>query len=352
MDQGQHPSAPVDIAVANAHRAVGWTQAHARGDVPDALPYGLDRLAERGYDLGLVGTARPGRSRRALGKLMGEVWLPSGRRRRPGAPLVAWDERAGVPHLLGRSDGPILSGCIWATEPDAPRRVKAIARQALHRARYVIVLSAAQVPVLLSWGIPEERVAVVPFGVDVDFWSSGRDVRTDEVFTCVAVGNDRRRDFRTLSMAWGALRRLGRDQQLVLAANRPVPDIPEARRIDVPHRELRDEVYGSADVSLVLTLDNLHGSGITSVLESMACRVPVVATDLPGMREYVRHMETGWLVPPGDVDSVVEAVTTLRSDRLLARRLAGNAKRAVAQQFTSATMAHRIGDLVDASRER
>jgi glycosyltransferase involved in cell wall biosynthesis len=192
---------------------------------------------------------------------------------------------------------------------------------------------------------------VVPFGIDVDFWTGGSR-SAEHPFTCVAVGNDRRRDFATLGVAWQRLRETDPAARLVLAANRTVPSFPAAERVDVPHRELRDGVYGGADVSLVLTLPNLHGSGMTSVLESMACKVPVVATDLPGIRPYVRHLETGWLVPPGDPAAVVDAVRTLREDDSLARRLTDAACHEVRDRFSSGGMARRLAEVVDDIRDR
>ncbi|OEU50046.1 MAG: hypothetical protein BA871_02425 [Desulfuromonadales bacterium C00003096] len=40
------------------------------------------------------------------------------------------------------------------------------------------------------------------------------------------------------------------------------------------------------------------------VLEAMAAALPVLATDIEGTRELIQHGQTGWLVPPGDVDAL------------------------------------------------
>jgi glycosyltransferase involved in cell wall biosynthesis len=46
----------------------------------------------------------------------------------------------------------------------------------------------------------------------------------------------------------------------------------------------------------------------TVILESMACAVPVVSTDIPGVRELVTDGETGWLVPTGDAAALAKAI--------------------------------------------
>jgi glycosyltransferase involved in cell wall biosynthesis len=46
----------------------------------------------------------------------------------------------------------------------------------------------------------------------------------------------------------------------------------------------------------------------TVIFESMACGVPVIATNIPGTRELVRHGHTGWLVEPKDSKALAEAI--------------------------------------------
>lgn len=75
-----------------------------------------------------------------------------------------------------------------------------------------------------------------------------------------------------------------------------------------------------------------EGWGITN-LEAAACATPVVASDSPGIRESVRHGETGFLVPHGDVDAFAAAFRRLAGDRTLVTSL-GTRARAFAESFT------------------
>jgi glycosyltransferase involved in cell wall biosynthesis len=68
-----------------------------------------------------------------------------------------------------------------------------------------------------------------------------------------------------------------------------------------------------------------------SVLEAMRAGLPVVASDVGGVREAVAHGETGLLVPPGDAEALRAAIARLAGDASL-RRVFGDAARRVYEQ--------------------
>jgi glycosyltransferase involved in cell wall biosynthesis len=62
-------------------------------------------------------------------------------------------------------------------------------------------------------------------------------------------------------------------------------------------------VYRSADV--VVLCSDWEGTP-NVLLEALACGLPVIASDVGGVSEIVKHGENGFLVPPGDVEQLVE----------------------------------------------
>jgi glycosyltransferase involved in cell wall biosynthesis len=58
----------------------------------------------------------------------------------------------------------------------------------------------------------------------------------------------------------------------------------------------------------------MEGWGIT-VIEANACRTPVVASDVPGLRDSVHDRETGILVPHGDVNLLAAQITHILKDK-------------------------------------
>lgn len=75
-----------------------------------------------------------------------------------------------------------------------------------------------------------------------------------------------------------------------------------------------------------------EGWGITN-LEAAASGTPVVASNSPGIRESVRHGETGYLVRHGDVAALGDAMTRLAGSIELVRRLGAQGRR-FAETFT------------------
>lgn len=71
-----------------------------------------------------------------------------------------------------------------------------------------------------------------------------------------------------------------------------------------------------------------------AVLEAMACGLPVVATDVGGTREAVVDGETGWLVRPGDCETIVARLRVLLSDQVLRRRMGDAARLRVERNFS------------------
>ena len=81
-----------------------------------------------------------------------------------------------------------------------------------------------------------------------------------------------------------------------------------------------------------------EGWGITN-LEAAASGTPVIASNSPGIRESVRHGETGFLVRHGEIAAMADSMRFLSGERALVERL-GVAARHFAEGFTWARAAN------------
>lgn len=74
-----------------------------------------------------------------------------------------------------------------------------------------------------------------------------------------------------------------------------------------------------------------------AVLEGMAAGLPVVATDVGGVRELLTpdaRRPAGLVVPPSNPEALSQALTRVLSDQALARRLGRNGRALAAQRFS------------------
>jgi glycosyltransferase involved in cell wall biosynthesis len=68
-----------------------------------------------------------------------------------------------------------------------------------------------------------------------------------------------------------------------------------------------------------------EGWGITNV-EAAGCGTPSLASDSPGLRDSVRHGETGYLVPHADPTALAERMLALAEDPSLVAKLGRQAR--------------------------
>jgi len=288
-----------------------WRRRHDLGEVPDALPYGLDRLGRHGVDL----RVRPP---------LPQSWRPIARVARRGgyewveavaAPVpadaevcVCWEERIGAPRALrsGRRVA-VASGAIWITDSSGPLHRMAI--EGLRRCAVVWALSGAQLSPLTDMGVPRSRVEQLVFGVDADFFTRPDGVDREPGLV-VSAGRDPHRDWPTLLDAFAEVRRHRPDARLEIAS--PVPLTPAPGVTLHPHltHSAFRALLARAWVVAVPTRDNLHVSGMTTALEAKAVQAPVLVSRTPGIEDYVTQKE-GRLLRVGDVASWAGALLDL-----------------------------------------
>ena len=95
------------------------------------------------------------------------------------------------------------------------------------------------------------------------------------------------------------------------------------------------EMLGGFDVFVQPSLYESQG---LAILEAMSAGIPVVATDVGGVRDVVRHEETGLLAPASDPRALAARILRMLADHDLGHRLVERAGREVRERFSSTTM--------------
>jgi len=97
------------------------------------------------------------------------------------------------------------------------------------------------------------------------------------------------------------------------------------------HREDMPEVFAQSNIVVLPS----YREGLPKVLlEAASCGRAIVATDVPGCREIVRHNENGLLVPPHDSKSLADALKSLIGNPELRARMGTRGREIVEAEFS------------------
>jgi glycosyltransferase involved in cell wall biosynthesis len=328
-----YPRAPGDVAGRFIAEAV--ERLRARGlEVEVVSPAGF-RHYGLAYGAGIVGNLRRRPWRALLLPLFLLSFARSARKAARDADVVHahWLPSAGVALLTGR---PTIAQ-VWGTDVELARRLPWLARAILRRARLVVAPSSALASDAQALGAGEVRV--IPSGVDVPTAIGEED---DPAFVLFAG---------RLSPEKGVLELVeaANGVPLVIVGDGPLRErVPGARGF-VPHEELV-ALYERAAVVAVPSFR--EGFGVVCA-EAMAHGRPVVASAVGGLLDLVADGETGFHVPPGDVEALRSALQRLLEDPELRRRMGEAGRERVRERFSwDAVTDATIAAYGDASGER
>jgi glycosyltransferase involved in cell wall biosynthesis len=271
----------------------------------------------------------------------------------------------GVPFVLEVRDlwpEAILDLSLMRPGP-AVEALRHLARFLYHRAARVVLVTQAFADRLSGQGVAREKLAVIPNGADLRFFSPGVDGRSarttlglhPEQFVVGYVGSHgvshgldavleaaaRQPEVCYLLVGDGAEReRLLAERDRRGLAN--VRMLPSVARAEVPG------LYAAADVCLVPLRDvPLFETFVPSKLfEVLAAGRPIIGAVRGEAREILRRSGGALLVEPGDGAAIAEAAEHLRADPPLRAALARQGRAFVEQHYDRDALAGRYLDLL------
>jgi glycosyltransferase involved in cell wall biosynthesis len=107
----------------------------------------------------------------------------------------------------------------------------------------------------------------------------------------------------------------------------------------------RDDVSALLSIMDVFVLPSLSEGLSIALLEAMAAGKPVIATNVGGNPELVVDGETGFSVPPRDVDALAAKLCLILEDTDYARNLGENGRKRVQEKFSLQAMANNYQQL-------
>ena len=216
-----------------------------------------------------------------------------------------------------------IAAAVWSSERLIPT---------LYRGRPFVAISESSKTDLIERGIPEADIVVSHPGIE----PARIAVETAVPRACSVVYVGRLETYKKIDVMLRAMARLGerfpRAEITIIGRGRAQSRLEaQARELGLAERtrftgfvsdEERDHLLARARVCVCPS--QKEGWGLT-VIESNATGTPVVATDADGLRDSVRHGETGFLVADDDVEGFARRIGELLEDDDLAVRMSGAA---------------------------
>ncbi len=194
-----------------------------------------------------------------------------------------------------------------------------------------------------EYGVKVNQIEVLPPGVDIEVWRPKPAARSSSgPLKILFVGGDfHRKGGNTLLTAFQALPRSSAELHLVTRTPAPSGEGIRSYHGLQPNQLELIEVFQQCDVFVLPTEAEAFG---IAAIEASAVGLPVIATHVGGLIDVVVEGETGYLIKPGDTQTLTAHLRKLLENKPLRDRL-GQAARARAEtRFNARHTAQQISE--------
>jgi len=210
----------------------------------------------------------------------------------------------------------------------------------------VITVSDSTKQDLVNLGYPADVVHIVYNGLDWELYrsldASSRE-NDEKENLCVYIGRiTPYKNLEDLLEAWKIIEQEEDEPKLIIAGRAERKYLEKLRRIarELGLERIRFMINISQQEKLhllrkakALVYTSVREGWGQTVLEAAACKTPTIAYNVPGLRDSVKHMETGLLVELGNIQELAESMELLLKDDELREELSKNAAK-WAEQFS------------------
>lgn len=194
----------------------------------------------------------------------------------------------------------------------------------------ILVLSENSRQTFIAEGYAKEKIRIVPYGVDSDFFKP--QTPKDDIFRVVFIGTlSLRKGFQYLLEAWQLLKL--KNAELVLAGPLSADSRYALKKFDgkivfkilgpLKSMEEVSALYNQASVCVFPSIEEGFGMVVT---EAMASGIPVIVSENVGAKDVINDREEGFIVPIRDARAIKEAILYLYEDRNKREQMAEKAR--------------------------
>lgn len=261
-----------------------------------------------------------------------------------------WRFRSRTPYLLSTDMTPLFCAKrgFWYAVPEfdplsmSSRAKQAITGSVYRRAFHMLPWSSAVRDSLIEdYGVPENRITVLPPGMDLRFWKPpDRRSRIAQAgtrgFTVLHVGTDPHRKGADLLLALAGEPEF-QDVTFRFVTGgldtRHLPNVHVHEGLQPNSRELQD-LYHAADVFVLPTRADTFSM---VALEAMSTGLPVIISRVGGIEDIVDEGSTGFLTAPDDLSMLRDRIRCLRARPAQALDMGERGRRRIEQHFNLET---------------
>ena len=251
---------------------------------------------------------------------------------------------------------PVRIGSRRELNPDKSDRQISLQRLAYRCATHVVANAPAAREILCAEGVRSPHVALIPNGIDLAAHASERPVRP--VRTIITVANLRpEKNHETLIAAAATLQAAHPGVRFQVVGDgsrrRELEALTRARGVErivefLGHRDDVPELLAAADLFVLPSRSEAFPNG---AIEAMAAGLPVVASDVGGLRDLIEHGRTGVLVPPADPDALGAAIGALVARPERARAIGDAARAEIRRRYSFERMVDAFDSLYQSALE-
>lgn len=183
-------------------------------------------------------------------------------------------------------------------------------------ADYILTPSSYTKQIFIGYGISEKKLLTIPYGTDISLLSSRKIKKHTKKLRVLFTGTPSYE--KGIAVIEKAIQKL--DNCMFIFAGSMTPELNKllelykgkVKYVGYLHREKLVNTYQQSDIFILPSFSDSFG---LSVLEAMACGVPVIITKYTGAKDVVRNGIDGWIIPPGNPKILISRISWADSHR-------------------------------------
>lgn len=226
---------------------------------------------------------------------------------------------------------------------------KALANYVAMEARKITVDAECLKQIWVSMGVPEQKIEVIPFGVDTNLFNThvtGQSIRKilgiakDDIAIISTRSFFPHYNVECLIKAAKLIVKEHSNVKFIIKGGGPLKEYIKglAQKLDIaqymrfvnviPYHEI-PRYLAAADIYVSTSFID---STSVSLLEAMACGLPPITTDIAGNREWIRNGFNGLLYPPKDYGTLAEKIAHLVEDQDLRKQFGESSNQIIVER--------------------